>query len=751
MKKYFSLLLVLILCLLCSGTDAEQVNYSNTAGGIGTINTTAPLAGGGSTSPLTLSITGVAGMVPNGVSSAFTATPTLGTNGGTGGSITLNGSASGSDTIQTAAAAGTSTIFQLPATNGTNGFVLQTNGSGVTSWVAQSGGITALTTDVTASGTGSVPATVTGIQGVPVYAANDTTVGGTIEIGPSAFTGLPASAAYSSVGIGYQVFGGGVITTSAVRNVGIGYQVLKAITNGSHNTVAGYTAGTALTTGTDNVILGYQTGSALTQGQFNVLIGDGVASGVLTTGSRQILIGPDSSVTSDTAGQNDHMNLGNALYAFNMRNNTNTTGVPQVVIGYGATAATAGAALDLSSNSVAANSSLLLPVGTSGGRPSVGVNGMIRYSTTSNNVEGFINGNWFSLATASGGTITGSPQFQLPYYSASGTASTLTGTSALTTDTNGVLTITTSTVTTTDPALTINQTWNGAAQIFTGILENITNTTSAATSLLLNLQVGGTSKFKVDVSGNATAVGSITPSQTAGIIGTTTNNNANTGTVGEFAEANCPFTTGTATITNASPGVVTYASSTMTGVGTWTCAIYFTTSGSLNTGLSVNTTYYIIPVTATTFQLATTAANALAGTAINTSSAGTGTQTAHTETYLPGTGTAVDVAAVSLGAGDWDMNGCVAFADSTSTSLTQYNGWVSTTSATTPALPGHSGYAQVQQEVPNTAGAVTEQYCFGPSRALLSGSGTGYNSAQANYSGGSGVQMFGSIQARRMR
>jgi len=69
-----------------------------------------------------------------------TAQPTLGANGGTGGQFTLNGSTSGSATLRVGAAAGTGTIFQLPPDNGTNTYVLQTNGSGVTSWVASAGG-----------------------------------------------------------------------------------------------------------------------------------------------------------------------------------------------------------------------------------------------------------------------------------------------------------------------------------------------------------------------------------------------------------------------------------------------------------------------------------------------------------------------------------------------------------------------------------------------------------------------------------
>lgn len=54
--------------------------------------------------------------------------------------------------------------------------------------------------------------------------------------------------------------------------------------------------------------------------------------------------------------------------------------------------------------------------------------------------------------------------------------------------------------------------------------------------------------------------------------------------------------------------------------------LYDTTSGVI-TGLTDNTTYYLIRVTATTFQLATSIANANAGTAIALSSDGSGTQT----------------------------------------------------------------------------------------------------------------------------
>jgi hypothetical protein len=68
-----------------------------------------------------------------------TSQPILGANGGTGGSVTLNGSTSGSSVIQTAAAAGSS-LFQLPVGNGISGQSLITDGSGHTSWSSSGAG-----------------------------------------------------------------------------------------------------------------------------------------------------------------------------------------------------------------------------------------------------------------------------------------------------------------------------------------------------------------------------------------------------------------------------------------------------------------------------------------------------------------------------------------------------------------------------------------------------------------------------------
>ena len=61
------------------------------------------------------------------------------------------------------------------------------------------------------------------------------------------------------------------------------------------------------------------------------------------------------------------------------------------------------------------------------------------------------------------------------------------------------------TATTSTPVLSSSQTWNAGAVTFTGWKLNITDTSSASGSLLLDLQVGGSSKFSVDKSGNLVA------------------------------------------------------------------------------------------------------------------------------------------------------------------------------------------------------------------------------------------------------
>jgi len=92
----------------------------------------------------------------------------LGANASVLGSVKLFGNTSGDVTIRPAAVAGTATVFQLPADNGTNGYVLTTNGSGVASWTNPSSGGTVTSV---AAGTGMSFSTITTTGSVAIDGA----------------------------------------------------------------------------------------------------------------------------------------------------------------------------------------------------------------------------------------------------------------------------------------------------------------------------------------------------------------------------------------------------------------------------------------------------------------------------------------------------------------------------------------------------------------------------------------------------
>lgn len=61
---------------------------------------------------------------------------------------------------------------------------------------------------------------------------------------------------------------------------------------------------------------------------------------------------------------------------------------------------------------------------------------------------------------------------------------------------------------------------------------------------------------------------------------------------------------------------------------TFGLVVQYTTQTTLPTGLALVTNYYVVPITSTTFKLATSLANAVAGTFIAYTNTGTGNQTA---------------------------------------------------------------------------------------------------------------------------
>jgi hypothetical protein len=70
---------------------------------------------------------------------------------------------------------------------------------------------------------------------------------------------------------------------------------------------------------------------------------------------------------------------------------------------------------------------------------------------------------------------------------------------------SSALTLTGATQTASNPVINASQTWNNSGVTFTGIKANFTDTTSAAASLLLDLQVGSAGKFQISKAGTARA------------------------------------------------------------------------------------------------------------------------------------------------------------------------------------------------------------------------------------------------------
>lgn len=104
----------------------------------------------------------------------------------------------------------------------------------------------------------------------------------------------------------------------------------------------------------------------------------------------------------------------------------------------------------------------------------------------------------------------------------------------------------------------------------------------------------------------------------------------------------------TVTMTIAAPCVVTL---TAHGLNTGS-AVHFTTTGALPTGITANTTYYVVFVSANAFNLATSVANAWAGTLITTTGSQSGTQTI-VHGVSAANNTPADIQGFRPGAGTW--------------------------------------------------------------------------------------------------
>lgn len=229
--------------------------------------------------------------------------------------------------------------------------------------------------------------------------------------------------------------------------------------------------------------------------------------------------------------------------------------------------------------------------------------------------------------------------------------------------------------------------------------------------------------------------------------GTSTNDSASAGDVGEFVISSGTKGTATVTISNASPGVVSWTAHGL-NVGS---PVNFTTTGALPTGLSVGTNYYVSSqgFTANSFSVSTSVANALAGTSVNTSSAGSGTHTAISTVILAST-TACDVTGISLTAGDWDVWLNAAFTGGSTTTVNFLIASISTSSGVLGLPVGPQLNSQICYGLTPFNFANNFVVNVGPARLSLSGTTTIFLVSDASF-GTSTCSGYGSISARRVR
>jgi hypothetical protein len=237
----------------------------------------------------------------------------------------------------------------------------------------------------------------------------------------------------------------------------------------------------------------------------------------------------------------------------------------------------------------------------------------------------------------------------------------------------------------------------------------------------------------------------LTQPTTSDLLCSSTNDSAAAGELGEYKSSSSTSATATVTISQASPAVVSWTGHGL-NIGS---AVNFTTTGALPSGLSVGTTYYVSAqgFGANSFSVSTSVDNALAGTSVNTSSAGSGTYTAISQAIFA-SATDVNITGLSLTAGDWDVSGNVVFAIGATTTVSNIQASISTVSATRDA-----DLSQRSQRVytNTTLASLTPSCGVGPWRVSLSATGTIYLVARSIFAVDSVISGYGKIIARRTR
>lgn len=294
------------------------------------------------------------------------------------------------------------------------------------------------------------------------------------------------STAKENVFIGYQA---GVNATTASRSVYIGAASVAGVASGVENTYIGFSAGGNNTTGFQNVAIGKSSGTSTTAGSRNTAIGSS-SGNLVTEGTFNTAIGTEANQVVTTGDFN--------VFIGAEADTDNPDSQTRIALGYGAIATADNQAVFGSAHANGGITDMFLGQGVTKVSPSAFGLNVAGGSGLDNAAADWTFGGGRGTGTGAGGDLvfsTATPG------STSSTANALverlriddTGLSAFT----GRVSIAQGTII--DPALGVNHTvtWDDVTDTFTAYTLDVTDTNSAAGSLIAEWKSGGTAVVQI--------------------------------------------------------------------------------------------------------------------------------------------------------------------------------------------------------------------------------------------------------------
>lgn len=270
--------------------------------------------------------------------------------------------------------------------------------------------------------------------------------------------------------------------------------------------------------------------------------------------------------------------------------------------------------------------------------------------------------------------------------------------------------------------------------------------------------VNGSNITNASVPNSGLVNGAAFPTAKGQLPGTTTNDNASAGNVGEYvisgssSRANLGISGSSVTVSIGANAVVTwtgnpYFLSGATGNG---CASLVVFGGTPPTGITATTVPYYVTCdgsfTANAFHISDTVAHAIAGTNTITTSGSDGGTTAG-NVFSLASNTPKDFGGLSLSAGDWDVTGVVRMGPGSSVSVTGMNARISSITGEAGTLYSDSSFSMAAEVPP---GSIASIIPMSVERVLLGGTTTLFCGGSAVFTVGT-MSLSGECRARRVR